>query len=95
MFVLWQQRQREEPLMPLALFRGHNFAVGNWVGFVFQLGMIGIMFVLVLYLQMARGYSALETGLVVLPNAVLTAVGSAYAGRLSDKFGGKYVLMAG
>jgi MFS family permease len=44
---------------------------------------------------MARGYSALETGLVVLPNAVLTVVGSAYAGRLSDKFGGKYVLMAG
>ncbi|MFK4266392.1 MFS transporter [Streptomyces milbemycinicus] len=97
-FVLWQQRQqrqREEPLMPLALFRARNFAVGNWVGFVFQLGMIGIMFVLVLYLQMARGYSALETGLVVLPNAVLTMVGSAYAGRLSDKFGGKYVLMAG
>ncbi|MFG2096466.1 DHA2 family efflux MFS transporter permease subunit [Streptomyces sp. NPDC048612] len=94
-FVLWQHRQRGEPLMPPALFRTRNFAVGNGVGFVFQLGMIGIMFVLVLYLQTARGYSALETGLVVLPNAVLTAVGSAYAGRLSDRFGGTYVLMSG
>ncbi|MEV0402554.1 DHA2 family efflux MFS transporter permease subunit [Actinoallomurus sp. NPDC050550] len=94
-FVLWQHRQRGEPLMPPALFGARNFAVGNGVGFVFQLGMIGIMFVLVLYLQMARGYSALQTGLVVLPNAVLTAVGSAYAGRLSDRFGGKYILMAG
>ncbi|MCP2257668.1 drug resistance transporter, EmrB/QacA subfamily [Streptoalloteichus tenebrarius] len=94
-FVLWQHRQRGEALMPLALFRGRDFAVGNAVGFVFQLGMIGIMFVLVLYLQMARGYSALETGLVVLPNAVLTAVGSAGAGRLSDRFGGGLVLMAG
>ncbi|UKY51219.1 DHA2 family efflux MFS transporter permease subunit [Streptomyces inhibens] len=94
-FVVWQHRQQDEPLMPLALFSARNFTVGNWVGFVFQLGMIGIMFVLVLYLQMARGYSALETGLVVLPNAVLTAVGSAYAGRLSDKFGGKYILMSG
>ncbi|MGW2628793.1 MFS transporter [Streptomyces chattanoogensis] len=75
--------------------RGRAFAVGNWIGFVFQLGMIGIMFVLVLYLQMARGYSALETGLLVLPNAVLTAVGSVYAGRLSDRFGGKHVLMTG
>ncbi|MGO4749998.1 MFS transporter [Streptomyces sp. 2MCAF27] len=47
-FVLWQQRpQWEGALMPLALFRARNFAVGNWVGFVFQLGMIGIMFVLV------------------------------------------------
>ncbi|MFI6739704.1 DHA2 family efflux MFS transporter permease subunit [Nonomuraea sp. NPDC050451] len=94
-FVLWQHRQRHEPLMPPALFSSRNFAVGSWVGFVFQLGMIGIMFVVVLYLQMARGYSALETGLVVLPNAVLTAVGSAYAGRLSDRFGGKRVLMIG
>ncbi|MFI9838907.1 DHA2 family efflux MFS transporter permease subunit [Nonomuraea sp. NPDC051941] len=94
-FVVWQHRQREEPLMPPALFGVRNFAVGNGVGFVFQLGMIGIMFVVVLYLQMARGYSALETGLVVLPNAVLTAVGSAYAGRLSDTFGGKYILMTG
>ena len=94
-FVLWQHRQPDEPLMPLALFGARNFAVGNWVGFVFQLGMIGIMFVLVLYLQTARGYSPLETGLVVLPNAVLTAVGSAYAGRLSDTFGGKYILTSG
>ncbi len=94
-FVLRQHRQRDEPLMPLALFGARNFAVGNWVGFIFQLGMIGIMFVLVLYLQMACGYSALETGLVVLPNAVLTAVGSMYAGRLSDTFGGKYILLTG
>ncbi|CAL9327104.1 DHA2 family efflux MFS transporter permease subunit [Streptomyces sp. SudanB182_2057] len=96
LFVLWQHRQKKsEPLMPLGLFQARNFSVGNGVGFVFQLGMIGIAFVLVLYLQTARGYSALETGLVMLPNAVLTAVGSTYAGRLSDKFGGKYVLMAG
>ena len=95
LFVLWQHRQKSEPLMPLALFNARNFSVGNGVGFIFQLGMISIAFVLVLYLQTARGYSALETGLVMLPNAILTAVGSTYAGRLSDKFGGKYVLMTG
>ncbi|TDD75652.1 DHA2 family efflux MFS transporter permease subunit [Actinomadura darangshiensis] len=95
LFVAWQHVQRGEPLMPLSLFAGRNFAAGNWIGFVFQLGMIGIAFVLVLYLQTARGYSPLRTGLVLLPNAVLTAIGSAYAGRLSDKIGGRYVLMAG
>ncbi|WP_344939342.1 hypothetical protein [Actinomadura miaoliensis] len=94
-FALWQHRRRDEPLMPLALFGARNFAVGNGVGFVCQFSMIGIMLVLVLFLQMAHGYSALETDLVVLPNAVLTAAGSAYAGRLSDKFGGKYILRPG
>ncbi|MFC5213753.1 DHA2 family efflux MFS transporter permease subunit [Streptomyces coerulescens] len=95
LFVLWQHRRGNDSLMPLALFDARNFSVGNGVGFVFQLGMIAIAFVLVLYLQTARGYSALETAAVMLPGAILTAVGSAYAGRLSDRFGGKYVLMAG
>ncbi|MFF8912889.1 MFS transporter [Streptomyces sp. NPDC015032] len=95
LFVLWQHRRKNDSLMPLALFNARNFSVGNGVGFIFQLGMIAIAFVLVLYLQTARGYSALETAAVMLPNAILTAVGSTYAGRLSDKFGGKYVLMTG
>ncbi|MGW4755940.1 MFS transporter [Streptomyces chartreusis] len=95
LFVLWQHRRKTDSLMPLALFNARNFSVGNGVGFIFQLGMIAIAFVLVLYLQTARSYSALETAAVMLPNAILTAVGSTYAGRLSDKFGGKYVLMAG
>ncbi|MEV0053696.1 DHA2 family efflux MFS transporter permease subunit [Saccharopolyspora shandongensis] len=95
LFVGWQHVQRGEPLMPLGLCAGRNFAVGNWIGFVFQLGMIGIAFVLVLDLQMAQGYSPLEAGFVLLPNAVLTAIGSAYAGRLADRIGGKRVLAAG
>ncbi|URM99746.1 MFS transporter [Actinomadura madurae] len=94
-FVAWQHVQRGEPLMPLRLFAGRAFAVGNWVGFFFQFGMIGIAFTVVLYLQAARGYSPMQTGLVLLPGSVLTAVGSAYAGRLSDRIGGRVVLMAG
>ncbi|MEV0389505.1 DHA2 family efflux MFS transporter permease subunit [Nonomuraea sp. NPDC050643] len=96
LFVVWQGVQRGEPLMPLELFTsGRGFPAGNWIGFVFQLGMIGIALVLVIYLQTARGYSPLQTGLVLLPNAVLAAIGSALAGRLSDRIGGRYVLMAG
>ncbi|WP_345572302.1 hypothetical protein [Nonomuraea rosea] len=51
LFVGWQHLQRGEPLMPLSLFAGRDFAAGNGIGFVFQLGMIGIALVLVLYLQ--------------------------------------------
>ncbi|MBT2210958.1 MFS transporter [Actinomadura sp. NEAU-AAG7] len=96
LFVIWQRVQRGEPLMPWELFTSErNFPAGNWIGFVFQFGMIGISLVLVLYLQMARGFSPLRTGLVLLPNAALTAVGSAFAGRVSDRVGGRLVLMTG
>ncbi|WP_169806756.1 hypothetical protein [Actinomadura macra] len=50
--------------------------------------MIGISLVLVLYLQTARGFSPVRTGLLLLPGAVLTAAGSAFAGRLADRIGG-------
>jgi EmrB/QacA subfamily drug resistance transporter len=97
LFVGWQRvRHHREPLMPLQLFTAErNFPVGNAIGFAFQLGMIGIALVLVLYLQTVLGYSPLQAGLVLLPGAVLTAIGSAYAGRLSDRIGGKVVLVAG
>lgn len=96
LFVAWQRVSRREPLMPLELFTtGRDFPAGNLIGFVFQLGMIGIALVLVLYLQTVLGYSPLQAGLVLLPGAVLTAIGSVYAGRLSDRFGGKGVLLAG
>ncbi|WP_063713752.1 DHA2 family efflux MFS transporter permease subunit [Amycolatopsis nigrescens] len=96
LFVAWQRFQRGEPLVPVRLFTaGRDFSAGNWVGFLFQFGMIGIGLVLVLYLQTARGYSPLQAALVLLPSAVLTAVGSAVAGRLSDRIGGKFVLLAG
>jgi MFS family permease len=96
LFVGWQHVQRREPLMPLELFTAErSFPLGNAIGFVFQLGMISIALVLVLYLQNVLGYSPLQTALVLLPGAVLTAIGSAYAGRLSDRVGGKGVLAAG
>ncbi|MBB5082874.1 MFS transporter [Nonomuraea endophytica] len=95
LFVLWETREKSEPLIPMALFTARNFSIGNGVGFIFYVGMMAIPLVMVLHLQTARGHTPLDTGLLLLPGAVITAFGSAYSGRLSDKFGGKYILMAG
>ncbi len=95
LFVLWQRREKNEPLMPLALFATRNFTIGNGVGFVFYAGMMAIPFALVLYLQSARGYSPLETGLVLLPSAIVTAIGSAWTGRLTERIEARHILMSG
>lgn len=58
-------------------------------------GMMAIPLVMVLYLQTARGHSPLATGLTLLPGAVLTALATAYSGRLSDRSGGRHILPAG
>jgi EmrB/QacA subfamily drug resistance transporter len=93
-FVIWEARQ-DEPLLPLGIFRDRNFSLMNWVSFAVAFGMLGLFLPLTIYLQSVRGMSALEAGLTILPMPLVSMPLAPLAGRLSDRFGGKYVLMFG
>jgi len=86
---------RPTPLVPIALFRDRNFAVMNWVGVTVGFAMVGLFLPLTIYLQSALGLSALEAGLTMLPMSLVSLPVAPIAGQLADRFGGKYVLMAG
>ncbi|QWF81991.1 DHA2 family efflux MFS transporter permease subunit [Amycolatopsis sp. CA-230715] len=90
-----RSRQGSEPLLPFALFRDRNYAVMSFVAATVQVGMIGLFLPVMLYLQSVLGYSAIESGLVMAPAMVVSAVLSPMAGRIADRLGGKYVLMTG
>ncbi|MGI8330738.1 MDR family MFS transporter [Actinomadura scrupuli] len=95
-FVLHQRsRQDNEPLVPFALFRDRNFTVMNFVAAAVSVGMIGIFLPMTIYLQSVQGYSALKAGLVMAPASLVSMFLAPVAGRLSDKIGGKYILMGG
>lgn len=53
------------------------------------------MILLPIYLQASRGFSVLDTGLLLLPGALLNAVMSPVSGRLFDKFGAKPLALIG
>lgn len=55
------------PMLPLSLFRNHNFSVGNIATFMVYAALTAGTFLLVLYLQQVAGYSALAAGLALLP----------------------------
>ncbi|MFL6053617.1 MAG: DHA2 family efflux MFS transporter permease subunit [Actinoallomurus sp.] len=99
LFVVFlvQQRSRQdrEPLVPFVLFQDRNFTVLNFVGAVLSIGMIGVFLPFTIYLQSVLGFSALKAGLVMAPSSVVSMFLAPVAGRLSDKIGGKYILMAG
>jgi EmrB/QacA subfamily drug resistance transporter len=84
-FLLWQRVNKNEPLIPLGLFKDRNFSVANGaittVGFAFT-----SMFIpLVYFFQGVRGLSPTQTALMTIPTALATLVLSPIAGKLTDK----------
>ena len=95
-FLLHQRtRQDAEPLVPFSLFRDRNFAILSLVGGAVSVGMIGIVLPITLYLQSVLGFSALKAGLVMAPSSVASMLLAPVAGRLSDRIGGRFILMGG
>jgi len=60
-----------------------------------NLGFYGQLFLMSLYLQDVRGYSALATGLALLPEAALLVVASTLSGRIMARTGPRPPMLAG
>jgi EmrB/QacA subfamily drug resistance transporter len=84
---LWHEAHTSSPMLPLRLFRGHNFSVGNIETFLMYAGLGVTFFLLVLYLQEVARYRALEAGTALLPATIAMFLLSRRMGRLADRLG--------
>ena len=89
------ERYQAEPLLPLTLFGNRNFSIAIWVSAVVAFGMLGFFIPVTIFLQSVLGFSALKAGLTFVPMSILSMLVAPWAGRLSDRLGGKYILLAG
>ncbi len=95
-FVFQQRAQQSgEPLIPAKIFRDRNFALMNFVAAAMGFAMIGLFLPLVIYLQSVLNLTALQAGLATAPMPLVSMFVAPFAGRLSDKIGGKFILLAG
>lgn len=92
--VVWELRQRF-PLLDLRLLRERLFGICNLIAFPAYLGFMGLIFVMPLYLNGLRGFSALETGLLMAPQPVGVLIGSQIVGRFAYKRIGPRRLIVG
>jgi len=84
-FVVWQRFNRQEPLVPLGLFRDRNFTLGSLTMFFIGLSMTASFIPLIYFFQAVRGMTPTQSALMALPSAIATLALSAPAGRLSDR----------
>jgi MFS family permease len=92
---VWHEHRTPYPMMPLALFRRRNFAVGNLATLFIYGGLSAAMFFIVLFVQETAGYSALEAGLGMLPSTLILFFLSGRVGALADRFGPRIFMAVG
>jgi EmrB/QacA subfamily drug resistance transporter len=86
-FILIERMMKDEALLPLRLFRRPVFSLTNVINFVMGLGMFGMMMSLPLYLQIVKGATPTESGLLSLPMTAGILVASMGSGILISKTG--------
>jgi DHA2 family methylenomycin A resistance protein-like MFS transporter len=84
-----------DPMLPPRLFGRREFRSGTVVGALINFGFYGQLFVMSLYFQDVRGYSALRTGLALLPEAALLTIASTASGRIMAHTGPRVPMLAG
>jgi MFS transporter, DHA2 family, multidrug resistance protein len=86
---------RSDPLLDVRLFGIPQFTNSNIVGWVSTVALFGAEFMLPLYLQNLRGLSAVDTGLILMPQGLSIALAGPLAGRLVDRLGPRWIVMFG
>jgi len=83
------------PMLPLAIFKNRQFSGANGTTLAVYAALGGAMFLLVIELQVALGYSALEAGSALLPVTLLMLTLSARAGALAQRIGPRLPMTVG
>ncbi len=83
------------PMLEFRVFRVRQFTLATAITMLVFMSMFSAMLLLPLYLQNARGFSPLASGLLVMPGAIAMGIMSPIAGRIFDKAGGRWLGVIG
>jgi MFS transporter, DHA2 family, multidrug resistance protein len=93
--LIWWELQVDEPVVNLRLLRQISFLAGTTLAFLFGVFFFGSPFLLPLFLQKLRGYTVLDSGLALLPQAVTIAILAAVVGHLSTYINSRLLIAGG
>lgn len=93
-FVIRQLRM-DEPLLDLRVYKYPMFALASVIAIVNAVAMFSGMILTPAYVQNVRGISPLDSGLMMLPGAIVMGIMSPITGRLFDKYGPRILAVLG
>lgn len=93
-FVLWE-RHTDHPILDVTFFADPRFTAASISITLVFFAMFGSLFFVSQYLQFVLGYSALQSGIRLLPVAVALMVAAPLSAKLTARFGTKKIVTLG
>jgi len=93
--LIHRQFKLKEPFLEFRVFRNKRFTLMTILAMIGFPLIVGVETLIPLYVQDVRGLSALKSGLLLLPGAFVMGLLSPFTGRIYDKFGIRYLGIAG
>ncbi|PTK90384.1 MDR family MFS transporter [Staphylococcus gallinarum] len=90
-----RQIRISNPLLNIIVFKNKVFCLTTISSMIVMLSMVGPALLIPLYVQNALGLSALLSGLVIMPGAIINGVMSIFTGKFYDKYGARPLVLTG
>lgn len=92
---MWHQSKMDKPFLDMSVFKSKQFTITTILVSLAMMAMIGVEMVLPIYMQNIRGLTPLNSGLTLLPGALMMGIVSPIAGAFYDKHGAKRLATTG
>ncbi|MEO7359570.1 MAG: DHA2 family efflux MFS transporter permease subunit, partial [Gemmatimonadaceae bacterium] len=93
--LVWREFTTDHPVIDFRVLRYRPVWVGTLLGIVMGVGLFASVFTLPVFLQGNLRMTAEQTGLVLAPGALATALSMAVVGRMTQKFDSRYLVAFG
>jgi len=90
-----RQLKLEQPILEFRIFKYSIFTLSTGLGMIVFISMIGTAVILPLLMQNMLDFTAFESGLVLLPGAMIMGLMNPVTGRLFDRFGARWLAIIG
>lgn len=94
-FFVWRQFQLDQPMLEFRVFKYDIFTLTTIIGMVVFMAMIGAATILPIYMQTMHHFTAMESGMMLLPGAILMGIMSPITGRIFDRVGARWLAIIG
>lgn len=92
---VWRQLILKTPMLEFRVFKFKIFTLAIIISMTVMVSLIGAETLLPLFMQNVLDFSPLQSGLMLLPGAIVIGIMSPITGRLYDRYGAKWLALTG